>query len=94
MKNLFWSLFKVLIIFSCCASTPLFSQNRHPTAKLPILAKMKIKKGYIICDDTEFSIIHKNLDGVIDHDLLAGGHHFGHDYKALSSLIGKRLKLN
>lgn len=58
------------------------------------LTKMKIKKGYIICDDTEFSIIHKNLDGVIDHDLLAGGHHFGHDYKALSSLIGKRLKLN
>jgi type IV secretory pathway VirJ component len=57
------------------------------------LLRMKLKKAYVICDDNEFSICHKDLEGVIDHDLMGGGHHFGGDYNALSSLIGKRLNL-
>ena len=57
------------------------------------LLKMKLQKGYIICDNNQFSICHKNLDGVIDHDFLGGGHHFGGDYNALSKLIGQRLNL-
>lgn len=57
------------------------------------LLKMKTKKAYIICDDNEFSICQKNLEGVIDHDFLGGGHHFGEDYVTLSRLIGKRLNL-
>jgi type IV secretory pathway VirJ component len=59
----------------------------------PELLKMKTKKGYVICDDNEFSICRKDLDGVIDYDLLEGGHHFGRNYIALSKLIGKRLNL-
>jgi type IV secretory pathway VirJ component len=59
----------------------------------PELLKLKTGKGYIICDDNEFSICKKNLEGVIDHNFLGGGHHFGHDYTALSKLIGKRLNL-
>lgn len=57
------------------------------------LLQLETQKGYIICDNNQFSICHKNLDGVIDHDLLGGGHHFGGKYLALSRLIGKRLKL-
>jgi type IV secretory pathway VirJ component len=57
------------------------------------LLKMKTKTGYIICDDNDISICNKGLDGVIDHDLLGGGHHYGGDYMALSKLIGKRLNL-
>jgi type IV secretory pathway VirJ component len=57
------------------------------------LKKMKTKNVYIICDDNEISICHKDLEGVIDYDLLGGGHHFGGDYVALSKLIGKRLHL-
>ena len=51
------------------------------------------KRGYIICDDTEFSISHKDLNGIIDYDLLGGGNHFGGNYVTLSKLIGKRLNL-
>ena len=57
------------------------------------LRKMKMKTGYVICDDNEMSICQKNLDNVIDHDLLGGGHHFGGDYVTLSKMIGKRLSL-
>jgi type IV secretory pathway VirJ component len=57
------------------------------------LLKMKTKMAYVICDDNDISICHKGLDGVIDHDLLGGGHHFGGDYASLSELIGKRLNL-
>ena len=57
------------------------------------LLKMRTKKVYIICDDNEYSICHKDLEGVIDHDFLKGGHHFGGDYNTLSKLIGKRLNL-
>ena len=57
------------------------------------LKKMKSKNAYIICDDKDISICQKNLDGVVDHDLLSGGHHFGGDYNTLSQLIGKRLHL-
>jgi type IV secretory pathway VirJ component len=57
------------------------------------LKKIKSKKPYIICDDNEFSICNKNLDGIADHDFLGGGHHFGNDYDALSKMIGKRLNL-
>ncbi len=57
------------------------------------LQKMKIKTGYVICDDNEMSICLKDLDGVIDHDFLGGGHHFGGDYDTLSKMIGKRLNL-
>ncbi len=57
------------------------------------LQKMKIGAGYIICDDNQMSICHKDLDGVMDHDFLGGGHHFGKDYNALSKLIGRRLNL-
>ena len=57
------------------------------------LQQMKTKTGYIICDDNKISICHKDLEGVIDHDILTGGHHFGGDYVTLSKLIGKRLKL-
>ena len=35
---------------------------------------------YIICDDNEISICQKDLEGVADHDVLGGGHHFGGDY--------------
>ena len=59
----------------------------------PELLKLKIEKGYVICDDNKFSICHQNLDGVIDHQLLGGGHHFGGDYLTLTKLIGKRLNL-
>ena len=57
------------------------------------LIKMKAQRSYIICDDSPYSIRKKNLDGVTDHDFLGGGHHFGHNYKLLSKLIGKRLNL-
>jgi type IV secretory pathway VirJ component len=57
------------------------------------ILKMKTDKTYVICDNNKYSICHKDLDGVIDHDILGGGHHFGHDYPALSKLIGKRLNL-
>jgi type IV secretory pathway VirJ component len=57
------------------------------------LLRMHTKKAYIICDDNEFSICHKNLEGVADHDFLGGGHHFGNDYITLSKMIGKRLRL-
>lgn len=59
----------------------------------PELLKMNKVKTYVICDDHRFSIGHKNLDGVVDHDFLGGGHHFGGDYNKLSSLVGKRLNL-
>ena len=57
------------------------------------LVKMKGQRSYIICDDHINSICRKNLEGISDHDFLAGGHHFGHNYAALSKLIGKRLNL-
>jgi type IV secretory pathway VirJ component len=55
--------------------------------------KMKLKTVYIICDDNKFSLCHNDLDGVISHDFLGGGHHFGKEYFTLSKLIGKRLNL-
>jgi type IV secretory pathway VirJ component len=57
------------------------------------LQKMKLKKSYVICDDNEYSICLKDLQGVIDHEQIGGGHHFGGDYGALARLIGKRLDL-
>ena len=57
------------------------------------LQKMKLKKSYVICDDNEYSICLKDLQGVIDHEQIGGGHHFGGDYSALAKLIGKRLDL-
>ncbi len=57
------------------------------------LLKLKTEAVYIICDDNEISICRKGLDGVIDHSLMPGGHHFGGDYAGLSKLIGKRLNL-
>lgn len=57
------------------------------------LLKMKIKKSYVICDDNEYSICQRDLDGVIDHELIGGGHHFGGDYNSLAKMIGKRLDL-
>jgi type IV secretory pathway VirJ component len=57
------------------------------------LKKMKKINTYIICDDNDISICHKNLDGVVDHDMLAGGHHFGGDYITLAKMIGSRLHL-
>jgi type IV secretory pathway VirJ component len=57
------------------------------------LMKMNNINAYIICDDKDCSICHKNLDGVVDHDMLAGGHHFGGDYISLSKLVGNRLHL-
>jgi type IV secretory pathway VirJ component len=57
------------------------------------LLKMKTKTAYIICDDNKISICQKDLESVIDHDLLGGGHHFGGDYITLSKLICRRLKL-
>lgn len=59
----------------------------------PELQKLDKKKTYVICDDNKFSICLKNLDGVVDHDFLAGGHHFGRDFNKLSLMIGKRLNL-
>ena len=57
------------------------------------LLQLKTKKAYIICDDNPFSICRKDLEGVVEHDFLKGGHHFGGDYITLSKLIGKRLNL-
>jgi type IV secretory pathway VirJ component len=57
------------------------------------LVKMKLKKSYVICDDNEYSICLKDLQGVIDHEQIGGGHHFGGDYGSLSKMIGKRLDL-
>ena len=57
------------------------------------LMKMNNINAYIICDDNDISICHKNLDGVVDHDMLAGGHHFGGDYISLSKMVGNRLHL-
>lgn len=57
------------------------------------LLKMKVIKSYVICDDNEYSICKKGLKGVIDHDQISGGHHFGGDYNGLSIMIGKRLNL-
>jgi type IV secretory pathway VirJ component len=57
------------------------------------LLKMKTKMVYVICDDNDISICHKDVDGLIDHDLLGGGHHFGGDYGSLSKLVGRRLNL-
>ncbi len=57
------------------------------------LQKMKLNKSYVICDDNEYSICMKDLQGVIDHQKMGGGHHFGGDYGSLAKLIGKRLDL-
>jgi type IV secretory pathway VirJ component len=57
------------------------------------LQRMKMKTAYVICDDNEMSICHKDLESVIDHDFLGGGHHFGGDYNMLSKMIGRRLNL-
>ena len=57
------------------------------------LLKMKAQRSYIICDDKEFSICRKNLEGVSDHDFLGGGHHFGRHHTLLSKLIERRLNL-
>ena len=57
------------------------------------LIALKPKKAYVICDNNHLSICHKDLDGLIDHDLLGGGHHFGGHYSILSQMIGKRLNL-
>ncbi|MGE5449089.1 MAG: AcvB/VirJ family lysyl-phosphatidylglycerol hydrolase [Bacteroidales bacterium] len=59
----------------------------------PELQKMNKQKTYVICDDNKFSICLENLDGIVDHDFLGGGHHFGKDYNKLSLLVGKRLNL-
>jgi type IV secretory pathway VirJ component len=70
-----------------------FFEINKGTDIYPELLKMKTKKAYVICDDSKISICNKKLEGVIDHDLLGGGHHFNHDYITLSKLIGKRLHL-
>ena len=57
------------------------------------LLKMRSQRSYIICDDSHFSICWKNLEGITNHDFLGGGHHFSHDHRALSKLIGRRLNL-
>ncbi len=57
------------------------------------LLKMKPHRSYIICDDSKLSICRKNLEGISDHDFLGGGHHYGHNYRLLSQLIGKRLNI-
>jgi type IV secretory pathway VirJ component len=57
------------------------------------LQKMAKEKVYVICDDTKFSICLKDLEDVVDHDVMTGGHHFGGDYDTLSKLVGKRLNL-
>lgn len=59
----------------------------------PELLKVKHINTYIVCDDNEYSLCLKPIDGIVDHNELPGGHHFGGDYDALSKLIGKRLKL-
>jgi type IV secretory pathway VirJ component len=59
----------------------------------PELLKMKHMNTYIVCDDNEYALCLKPIDGIVDHDELPGGHHFGGDYGTLSKLIGKRLKL-
>ena len=55
--------------------------------------KLKTKRAYVICDDNKYSICHKDLERVLDHDFLEGGHHFGGAYLTLSRLIGKRLNI-
>jgi type IV secretory pathway VirJ component len=57
------------------------------------LLKIKNINTYVICDDNEYALCLKPLNGIVDYDELPGGHHFGGDYDALSKLIGKRLKL-
>jgi type IV secretory pathway VirJ component len=59
----------------------------------PELLKVKHINTYIVCDDNEYALCLKPIDGIVDHDELPGGHHFGGDYDALSKLIGRRLKL-
>jgi type IV secretory pathway VirJ component len=59
----------------------------------PELLKVKHINTYIVCDDNEYALCLKPIDGIVDHDLLPGGHHFGGDYGSLSKLIGKRLNL-
>jgi len=57
------------------------------------LLKMRDQRSYIICDDSEFSLCRKNLEGVSDNDFLGGGHHFGRNFLLLSKLIERRLNL-
>lgn len=71
----------------------LFNENKG-TDILPELYKIKSRVSYVICDGSENSICRKDLQGITDHDLLGGGHHFGRDYKPLSRLILKRLGLD
>jgi type IV secretory pathway VirJ component len=59
----------------------------------PELLKMKHINTYVVCDDNEYALCLKPIDGIVDHDELPGGHHFGGDYNALSKLVGTRLKL-
>jgi type IV secretory pathway VirJ component len=59
----------------------------------PELLKVKHINTYVVCDDNEYALCLKPLDGIVDHDELPGGHHFGGDYDGLSKLVGKRLKL-
>jgi type IV secretory pathway VirJ component len=57
------------------------------------LKRMRSKNAYCICDDRDVSLCRSDLEGIIDFNVLTGGHHFNHDYVTLSKLIGKRLKL-
>jgi type IV secretory pathway VirJ component len=59
----------------------------------PELLKVKHINTYIVCDDNEYSLCLKPINGIVDHNELPGGHHFDGDYGSLSKLIGKRLKL-
>ena len=68
-------------------------EDRKGTDIYTELLKMRGQKSYIICDDSQLSICRKNLEGLSDHDLLGGGHHFGRDFFHLLKLIGKRLNL-
>ena len=55
---------------------------------------LKVKSKYCICDDKKYSICKKNLEGIIEYNVLTGGHHFDGDYSALNRLLSKRLKLD
>lgn len=59
----------------------------------PELRRLRLKRVFCIADDSKHSVGRLDLRNVVDYVVLPGGHHFGHDYKTLCAVIGRRLGL-
>jgi type IV secretory pathway VirJ component len=100
LKDTFAEKIKDMILIApaqnACFKIKLIFYAHDTNEGIPIideLKKLKLNKAFCICDDQNISLCKSGLDGVIDHTLLTGGHHFDGDYNQLCKIIGKRLLL-